>query len=47
MKTTLERFRMKFWKRTCGNAISVWRSGAYTSLNQIVEEVESETNAVY
>ena len=32
-ESVLERFRMKFWKRTCGNAFSVWKSGAYSMVS--------------
>ena len=39
----LNKFRLKFWKRTCGNAVSVWRSGAFAMVSQVTEEVESET----
>ena len=39
----LNMFRLKFWKRTCGNAFSVWRSGAFSTVTQVIEEVDSET----
>ena len=42
----LNRFRLKFWKRTCGNAFSVWRSGAFSLVSQVIEEVDSETQNV-
>eukprot|EP00347_Sterkiella_histriomuscorum_P005910 403354803 len=44
MSEKLNRFRMKFWKRTCGNAFSVWRSGQFKMITSTLEEVESETN---
>lgn len=46
MEKTLEKFRMKFWKRTCGNAFSVWRSGGFATVSSTIVEVTEETNQV-
>jgi hypothetical protein len=46
METVLNKFRLKFWKRTCGNAFSVWRSGAFALVSETVEEVQKETQKV-
>ena len=39
----MNRFRAKFWKRTCGNAFSTWRSGAF---KMAVEEIQGTTDVV-
>ena len=44
MSNVLERFRMKFWKRTCGNAFSVWRSGIYNVMNGMINELDAQRN---
>jgi len=40
MKMVLNRFRLKFWKRNCANAISVWKAStfnmAFTSLEETI-----------
>lgn len=42
----LNRFRLKFYKRTCGNAFSIWRSGAFSMVSTTIEEVDSQTQHV-
>lgn len=44
--SVLEKFRMKFWKRTCGNAFSKWRSGLYMVMTEMIEDLSNETNVV-
>lgn len=44
MSTKLNRFRQKFWKRTCGNAFSIWRSGQFAMATSTMEEIENSTN---
>ena len=40
----LQRFRQKFWKSTCGNAFSQWRSGIFAATVMEIEELTNETN---
>jgi len=40
----LNRFRIKFWKRTCGNAFSNWRAGTFKTVFSTIEETINETN---
>lgn len=42
-QTVLERFRMKFWKRTCGNAFSNWKAGAFSIITGNIQDVDSDT----
>lgn len=46
MSSVLNKFRLKFWKRTCGNAFSTWRSGGFKVVTITTEEVVQETNLV-
>ena len=41
-ETVLERFRLKFWKRTCGSAFSQWRSGGFALTVTEFEEAHAE-----
>jgi hypothetical protein len=40
----LNKFRVKFWKRTCMNAFSTWRSGVFKTVFEEVEATVQETN---
>ena len=44
MSTVMDRFRMKFWKRTCGNAFSTWRAGLFKTMVMTIEETCQEEN---
>jgi hypothetical protein len=44
LSNVLNRFRIKFYKRVCGNAFSVWRSGAFKAVFETIEETLEETN---
>ena len=46
MATVLEKFRVKFWKRNCSNALSKWRSGVYMVMTEMIDDLSNETNAV-
>lgn len=36
--TVMNRFRLKFWKRTCGNAFSNWRGSVFNHVVTTFEE---------